>query len=419
MLMRLLLLSFYLVVFSFPSIAQSGSISLDSCYILVKENYPLVRQYDLIKKSTDFSLANLSKGNLPQMTINGQATYQSDVTQFPASIPGVSVLSKDQYKIAVDLNQAIYDGGRLKAQQNLEMANSAVEEQNIEVQLYQLKRQINELFFGILLLNEQILQADLTKEDIQLGLDRANARIADGVGLRSGAAVLKAELLKLDQQIIALKSNRDSFIDRLGLFINRPLSVFDHFIKPSRLNSSMEIVRPELNLFDFQNQVLDVQNELLSIKNRPVLSLFGQGGFGRPAFNILSNNFDPFYIGGLRLRIPLSGFYTLKNERALLAIQRKRIAVQKDVFLFNTQLSLKQEKAEIRKLNAFLETDGEIIALRTSVKNAALAQMENGVITSSDYLREVNAEDLAKQNRILHEIQLLLAHYNEQITLGN
>ncbi|HEY6083621.1 MAG TPA: TolC family protein, partial [Chitinophagaceae bacterium] len=158
---------------------------------------------------------------------------------------------------------------------------------------------------------------------------------------------------------------------------------------------------------------------LLTAKNRPKLSFFAQGGFGKPAFNILSNSFDPYYIGGLRLSIPLSGFYTLKNKRALINISKKDIAVQKATFLFNTRFSLQQQSAEINKLREVLQADDEIVSLRENIKKTALAQLAHGVITASDYLREVNAEDNARQNRILHEIQLLLAQYEEQITTGN
>jgi hypothetical protein len=204
----------------------------------------------------------------------------------------------------------------------------------------------------------------------------------------------------------------------LGLFVNRSLDENTIFIKPENITSSGEISRPELLMYDEQNKIFDVQNNLLTAKNNPKISFFVQGGYGRPAFNILSNNFDPFYIGGLRFIFPLSGFYTIKNERNLISINKQNIDVQKNTFLFNTQLAIKQQSASITKLQAFLKTDSEIISLRTNVKKAALAQLENGVLNSSDYLREVNAEDAARQDKILHEIQLLMAQYNERNITG-
>lgn len=398
--------------------AQSNSITLDSCYFLARQNYPLIKQQELISKTSEYTLANILKGFLPQININGQATYQSDVTQLPKTIPGVPVLTKDQYKIYAEIDQPIYDGGVIKAQKNIQEANTIVDHQKLEVELYKLKDRINQLYFGVLLIDGQLKQNVLMKNDIQLGLEKINAQIANGIALRSNADVLKAELLKANQQTIELNSNRKAFTDMLGFFINRSLDETIVFIKPENVIPPDEIKRPELLMFDYQNKMFDAQKNLLIAHNRPKLYFFLQGGFGKPAFNILSNSFDPFYIGGLRLSFPLTGFYSLKNDRALIDISNKNIAIQKETFLFNTHIAVKQQNAGIVKFQQFLNTDDEIILLRTSVKKAALAQLENGVINSSDYLHEVNAEDNARQNKILHQIQLLMAEYNEQNTVG-
>jgi outer membrane protein TolC len=399
--------------------AQSTSISLDSCYVLATNNYPLVKQYELIAKSKDYLLENITKGFLPQINFSGQASYQSDVTTFPKSIPGVPVLSKDQYKIYAEVNQPIYDGGIIREQKKLQEANSMVSRQQLEVELYKLKDRINQLYFSILLINEQLKQNALIKNDIQLGLNKIDAQIANGAALRSNADVLKAELLKANQQTIELNANRKSFIDMLGLFINRPLDENTVFVRPPDIISSSEIKRPELLMYDYQNKIFDAQNNLLTAKNNPKISFFAQGGLGRPAFNILSNNFDPFYIGGLRLSFPLSGFYTVKNDRALIDLKKQNINAEKETFLFNTQFTMKRQSADVTKFQQFLKADDEIILLRTSVKKAALAQLENGVTNSGDYLREVNAEDNARQNKILHEIQLLMAQYSERNAVGD
>jgi outer membrane protein TolC len=398
--------------------AQSGTVSLDTCYVLAKKNYPLVKQYELIAKTREYSLENIAKGYLPQINISGQASYQSDVTGLPKSIPGAPVLSKDQYKIYADINQPIYDGGVIKEQKKLQEANSIVDKQKLEVELYKLNDRINQLFFGVLLIDERLKQNALMKNDIQLGLNKVEAQIANGVALRSNADILKAELLKANQQTLELQSNRQAFTDMLGLFINRSLDTNTVFAKPPDIVPSPEIKRPELLMYDYQNKIFDSQNNLLSAQNRPKLSFFVQGGFGRPALNFLSNNFDPYYIGGLRLSFPITGFYSLKNNRGLINIQRQNMTVQKETFLFNTHLAVKQQNNDILKLEQFLKTDGEIISLRINVKKASLSQLENGIINSSDYLREVNAEDNARQSKILHETQLLMAEYNERNTVG-
>ena len=409
----------FLTACSFILNAQSKMLSLDSCYALAKNNYPLIKKHELITKSKDYLLENIAKGSLPQINIAGQASYQSDVTTFPKSIPGVPVLSKDQYKIYAEVNQPIYDGGIIKEQKRIQEANSVVEEQQLEVELYKLKDRINQLYFGILLIDEQLKQNALMKDDIQLGLNKINAQIANGTALRSNADLLKAELLKVGQQSIELESNRTGLTDMLGLFINRSIDENTVFNKPPGIISSMEIKRPELSLFDSRSKMLDAQNNLITAQNNPKISFFAQGGFGKPAFNILSNDFDPFYIGGVRLSFPLTGFYTTKNNRSLIELKKQNINVEKETFLFNTQFTLRQQSADVTKLQQFLKLDDDIIPLRESVKKAALAQLENGVINSGDYLREVNAEDNAKQTKILHEIQLLLAQYKVLNTTGN
>ena len=409
----------FLTACSFILNAQSKILSLDSCYALAKNNYPLIKKHELITKSKDYLLENIAKGLLPQINIAGQASYQSDVTTFPKSIPGVPVLSKDQYKIYAEVNQPIYDGGIIKEQKRIQEANSVVEEQQLEVELYKLKDRINQLYFGILLIDEQLKQNALMKDDIQLGLNKINAQIANGTALRSNADLLKAELLKVGQQSIELESNRTGLTDMLGLFINRSIDENTVFNKPPGIISSMEIKRPELSLFDSRSKMLDAQNNLITAQNNPKISFFAQGGFGKPAFNILSNDFDPFYIGGVRLSFPLTGFYTTKNNRSLIELKKQNINVEKETFLFNTQFTLRQQSADVTKLQQFLKLDDDIIPLRESVKKAALAQLENGVINSGDYLREVNAEDNAKQTKILHEIQLLLAQYKVLNTTGN
>jgi outer membrane protein TolC len=416
--LKKIVLAFFLITSSLLLNAQSNFISLDSCYVWTKNNYPLVKQYELIAKSNEYTLENISKGYLPQININGQATYQSDVTQLPKGIPGVKVLSKDQYKIYAEANQVIFDGGVIREEKKLQEANSIVAGQQLEVELYKLRDRVNQLYFGILLVNEQLKQIALTQNDIQLGLNNINAQIANGTALRSNADVLKAELLKSEQQKTELQANRKAFMDMLGLFIKRDLNENTVFAKPPYIILSNEIRRPELSMYDYRNKIFDAQNNLLTAKNNPKLSFFVQGGYGRPAFNILSNSFDPFYIGGLRLTFPISGFYTIRNERELIRVNRETMDVQRNTFLFNTRFILKQQTADITKFQDFLTTDDEIISLRTNVKKAALAQLENGVINSSDYLREVNAEDGARQNKILHEIQLLMAEYNERNTTG-
>lgn len=402
----------------FSANGQTTLLTLDTCYALARQNYPLVQQRDLITKSAGYSIDNAAKGYLPQININGQATYQSDVTQLPIQIPGVPVLSKDQYKLYAEINQPVYEGGVIRQQKKMQQVNAAVEQQKVEVELYKLRERVQQVFFGILLMDEQLKQTDLLKSDIQIGIRKTQAAIDNGTAFKSSLDLLQAELLKVSQRAIELKANKSAYTDMLGLLTGLSLGSSTQLAVPPPVVLSQEINRPELLLLDQQRKVADVQNRMLTARNMPKLNLFFQGGFGRPAFNILSNDFEAYYIGGLRLNVPLTGYYTLKNERNLLEINRKTVDVQKDVFLFNTRYALRQQNAEVAKLQELIDVDENIIRLRSSVKNTASVQLENGVITSNDYLREVNAEDAARQTKILHDLQLLMAEYTQKTTSG-
>lgn len=396
------------------------SLTIDDCYRLARQNFPLIKQKDLIQKTREYSIDNISKGYLPQFLINGQATYQSDVTEIPIKLPNMTIptLNKDQYKLYAEVNQTVFDGGVKKLEKHSVEANAAVEQQKLEVELYKLNERINQLFFGILLTNEQLAQTDMLKKDIQLGITKINAAIANGTALKSSGDALQAELLKADQRAIELKSATIGYRDMLSLFINKPLDEHVVLERPAKIIASPVISRPEILMYDTEKKSLDVQTSLIKAKNLPKAGLFLQGGYGRPALNMLKNDFDAYYIGGAKITWSLSGLYTSKKEKALVNIKSKSVDLQKEVFLFNTNLTLKKQNAEISKLEELIQSDNGIIQLRTRIKNTALSQLEFGVINSSDYLREVNAEDQAKQTQLLHEIQLLMAQYDQHNTTG-
>ena len=419
---QFLLAAFQLLAIVFAGRAQTtDQLTLDACYKLALQNYPQIKQRELIAKTADYTIENIQKGYLPQLNINGQATYQSAVTAIPIKLPGVNIptLSKDQYKLYGEFDQVVYDGGAIKQQKQLQKATEAVNQQQLETDLYQLKDRINQLFFGVLLVDQQLKQNDLVIKDVQLGYDKIQALIKNGTAFRSNGDVLLAELLQNKQQSINLHASRKAYTDMLSLFIGKTVDETTMLVKPQPVNPSREINRPELQGYDQQGKNLDVQNKLLTVQTLPKLNLFLQGGVSRPGLNFLSNSFDTYYIGGIRLTWSPSVFYTLKKSRALIDINRKSLDVQKETFLFNTNLTVKQQDADMGKFQRLLASDDEIIDLRTRVKNTALTQLENGVITTNDFLTNVNDENQARQNKILHEVQLLITQYNQQTTTGN
>lgn len=402
--------------------AQDSSLTLEKAYALATSNYPIIKQRELIKSTANLNVQNLASGYLPQFNISGQATYQSDVTKVDVKVPGFSIEppAKDQYKIVAEASQLLYDGGAIKSQKELQNLNANVENQKVEVELYKLRERINQIYLGILYLDQQVAQVKLIKDDVNTGIKRVEAQVNNGVAFKSNLNLLKAELLKAEQREIELHATRVGFVQTLGLFLNQQLPETLTLQKPALTQFAIDnnISRPELKLYNDQAALLGQQNKLISSKILPRTSLFVQGGYGRPALNLLKNEFEFFYIGGVRLNWNLGGLYTTKKEKQIVELNQKMIDVQKETFLLNTNTQLTQQRSEIDKLNKLIVTDDQIIDLRIQVKNAARAQLENGVITATDYVREVNAEDQARQALITHQIQLLQAQINYQTISG-
>jgi len=398
------------------------NLNLDQANAFARKNYPAIKKKDLLAQTASLNIENLHKGFLPQFSLSGQATYQSDVTHINIPIPGIKIPSpgNDQYKVSAEVNQLIYDGGSIKQQNILQQLNETTEQQGVEVELYQLRDRVNQLYLGILYLDAENSQAELIKQDIQIGIKKVEAQVQNGVSFKSNLNVLKAELLKAEQRTIEIAYSRKGMIEILELFMNVNLANNVVLEKPAAFKNVADtnITRPELTLYADRTKLLGQQNKLIKARNQPKASLFFQGNYGRPTFNFLSNSFDFFYIGGIRFNWPLGGFYTRKNDNQLVEINKRNVEIQKEIFLLNTNAQLKQQRSDIDKLDQLIASDKEIISLRESVKAAASAQLENGVITANDYLREVNAEDQAKQTLITHQIQLLQAQINYETISG-
>ncbi len=411
----------YIFLLFLGLINAQETITLEQCYQWSRENYPLIKKQELIKKAEQYTTENALKGWLPQVNITAQATYQNDVAQFPVKLPNVNVepLSKDQYKVYADVSQTIYDGGNIRNQKNLAKIQSEVQTIQTEVELDKLKERINQLYFGILQTNKQWTQLQFTKLDIKEGIKKAEAQLKNGVIFRSNLDVLKAELVKIEQKEIELQAIKQNFVQMLSYFIKKNIDENTQLETPEKILLTKNNNRSELKLFDAQKQLLETQRKIINTKNTPKLGAFFQGGYGKPGFNMLKNEFDLFYIGGIRLNIPISGFYTQKNDLALLENQSEEIEIQKENFLFNQNFIEIQQRNDLEKIQNLIDKDNELIELRKNIKTASLAQLENGVINTNDYLREVTAEEQAILTKITHEIQYLLTQYNLKAQLNN
>ncbi|HTH57656.1 MAG TPA: TolC family protein [Cyclobacteriaceae bacterium] len=393
-------------------------LTIEQCYELAKQNYPLTRQRDLLVRSNEYSINNIAKGNWPQLLVSGQESYQSEVVKLP--FPESPQIPKNQYRIYGEVSQPLTDLITTHRQKEVQQANTLSQVQNLEVELFKLKERIDQLYFGILLLNEQAIQNEFLKKDIRNGLERVNAAIANGIDNQTSANQLKAELLKAEQRDIDLAFSKKSFLDMLGLLIHQQLNEQTTLQWPVEVEAASQINRPELKLFDFQSQILDQQMKLINTKTLPKFSLFLQGGWGQPSpLNLVNATLTGYYIGGVRLNWMINNFYTIKNEKKVMELNKEIITTQRETFLLNTQQTITKQNSEIGKLKQLLQKDAEIVELLSSVKKTSADQLQNGVITSHDYVREVNAEDLAKQNAALHKVQLAMAQYNLKTTSGN
>lgn len=398
------------------------NISIDSAYKWAEQNYPLIKKANLINQSNAFSLANLAKGYLPQVNVYGQATYQSAVTAL-SGVSNLSIepLSKDQYKVYTDVSQTLYDGGTIKVQQQIQKASSELEIANLRKDLYEIKERINQIFFGAQLLQIQSNQNNIILKQLSDTKIRVDSAVQNGAAFKSDAQQLQSEILIKQQTGYDLQSGISSYLQMLSAFTGKEINSIDKLVMPTDTDiwQLSQNNRPELKIFHTQSQLYDLQIDLLNSNVRPKVSLFGQGGYGKPGMNLLKNEFHWFYIGGLRLNWNFSSLYTLKNEKRIFQIHKHEEEIQRETFLFNNNLAQVQENNEKLKIDKLIATDAEIISLKESIRQSAKAKYENGVITLNDYLKELNALNLVQLNHQLHIIQSLYNQYNRKITLGN
>lgn len=393
-----------------------AQLTLEDCYDKAEQNFPEIIRYGLIEKSKEFNLKNISMANVPQAAFSARATYQSEVVSIPINIPGVEIpsLSHDQYQAMLELTQTIWDGGTVRANKSATIASHNVEKHNVDVDMYSLRGRVNDLYFGVLLLNEQINQANLYLEELERNYKKVESYISSGVAYRSDLDLVKVEQLSTQQKKSSMVHSRDAYVMMLSVMIGEKLSNDMQFKKPPMQNISAdtEVLRPELKLFDAQVEQLESGLSAIKARNMPKIGAFVQGAYAKPGLNMLSNSFAPYYIAGLRLSWNFGGFYTQKRDKELVAVNMRSVEVGRDLFLYNTRLKVVQQDMNIKSLTESVSQDAEIVALRTSIKNTAEVRVANGAMTVLDMMREVNSEQLAIQNKIVDEVQLLKAVYD-------
>jgi outer membrane protein TolC len=389
---------------------QQDTLTLDFCQQKALDNYPMIKQKDLLKTASEISTSDYGKTFLPQLSLNGQATYQSETTELPIHIPGVEIpsLYKDSYKATFDVTQIIYDGGLVSAQKKLEAASLQAELQGVESELYKLKDKVNTIYFAIVTLQENKKLLKILKDDIKNKLAKIESGVKNGAVLESNADVLKAEIIKIDQQISEIDYSVASGFKMLGDYLNIIISDSAKLKLPevTVASTNYDNQRSELKAFEFQQQKIDISKNLLSCKLMPKVAAFGQLGYGRPGLNMLSNSFDAFYMLGAKVSWTLWDWNQTRNDKKILDIQKQLLETQKETFSQGIKILLEKYIADISKYEDLINSDNEIIALREKVVKTASSQLENGTITATEYVTELNNLSQAKVNLQSHKIQL-------------
>lgn len=415
-----------LLALSFLNSSAFGQLSIDQCQEKARKNYPQIKQYSLIEQTGAYNISNANKGYLPQLSFSAQATYQSDVTEIPASLGQIlsqltgqnvtiASMSKDQYKMVAELQQTIWDGGMISSQKEQIKATTELEKQKLEVDLYTIKERVNQIFFGILALNEQKIQIDLLQKELQTNYEKIKAYMQNGVANQADLDMIRVEQLKVKQKKAELNAIQKSYREMLAVMIADTTALTAALEKPvfdTDMNREFGIKRPELKLFDAQTSLFASQEKMIRAGNLPKLGVFGQGGYGNPGLNMFNPGFTPYYILGAKLTWNFSGLYSQGNHLQKIALNKQTVASQKETFLFNTNLKVVNAQNEIAKIKEQIKSDDEIIALRKNIKKAAEVKVENGTLTVTDLIREINAESTAIQEKALRQIQLSMAVYN-------
>lgn len=414
---KLLLLSVLAVLF--PAVRAQ---SLEECRQAAEHNYPIIRQYDLIARTTELTVRNIQKAWFPQISVTAQGSYQNKVTAWPENLQGLFAqmgiqlqgLSRDQYKVGIDVRQTLFDGGTIGSRREITRGEGAVQAAQTEVDLYKIGQRVHEMYFGLLLLDEQLrLNADvnalLRSNEAQLA-----AMLKSGTASAGDFENVKAERLSAEQQQTELLSQRQTLQRLLSLFCGIPV---DSIRRPPVPNlPSGENKRPELRLFDRRLQLTDAQEKALDAQLLPQLGFFAQGYYGNPGLNLFEDMMKRRWswngIAGLKLTWNLSALYTHRNEKSKLRVQRELIENARQQFLFNNRLDETQQSENVRRFRAIAQRDGEIIALRTAVRKAAESKLAHGIIDVNGLLREINKENAAKTQQAIHEIDMLKAMYD-------
>jgi len=407
-----------LIIFLCEISISFAQLTIDSCQQKARRNYPAIRQFDLIKESEEYNIKNASKAYYPHVSLNAIGGY---IIQGLPTPPEVEAPSAVQFIGIAQVNQTIWDGGATHSQKEITRANAGVDSANTEVLLYTLKDRVNQLYFGILLIDEQLKQLDLLNENLQRNLDAANLSLQNGVAYQSDVDQVKVEMIKAGQKKTEFNSSREAYFEMLSQLIGEKISNNEKFERPSDFNAvaASNINRPELHLYENQRQLVNAQMKMVNVNYMPKVGVLGAGLLIEPGMSFGGTTFNSFALAGLSISWNTSGLYTGKNTKQLAQINLEKINNQQETFLFNTNMQMIHAKNDIIKQQALLEQDDEIISLKESIRKSYETRLQNGMSSMNDLLVAENGESDARSSRAEHEIQLLMSLYNLKMISGN
>lgn len=423
--MRIKTITLFLALVSYaPCFAQ---LSIEACYEKARANYPLIKQYGLIEKTKEYNLSNAAKGYLPQVTFSAQATYQSDVTEIPIDLDAIGLtgvkipsVSQDQYKMELALSQTLWDGGAIRSERKALHTQAEVDQRDMDVNMYTINERVNQLYFGVLLADAQLEQNKVLQAELRRSCEQVSSYIKNGIAQQSDLDAIRVDLLKAKQTEAQFEHTKRAYREMLSRLIGEEIGEETRLVKPEAVRPlTKENNRPELELYQARIRNLRAQDSRITAGMMPKLGLFVTGGYGKPGLDMFEDNFKVYYLAGVKLSWNLGSLYTRKNDRRKIQTGIRSIETQRETFLFNTSLDVAQRNATIDKYIDQLKYDDEIIALRGSVKRASEAKMANGTLSGTDLTRDIHAEQSAIQDKILHEIELLMAIYNLRYAINN
>jgi outer membrane protein TolC len=411
---------FSLIFFIFSLTAQAQElISLEECYELAAENYPLVQQKALLEDQLETEKQVVRANQLPQLSLFSQASYQSDIIDLP--LPNASLLgpNKDQYRNELHINQLIYGSGLIDAKSEVLQKTNQTQQLALDVRLFQLKQNINQLYFSILLHQEKIELQVKRNQQLQQQLNEVKSGVTNGVVLASAQDAIQAELLKIKQETTRLKGNQMHLLHALSDVIGVEITKVNQLQFPDiELSKDTALQRPELSFYEAKKEELTANQVLMSKENLPRLSAFANAGYSNPGLNMLDNQFQEYVFVGVQLNWNILDWNANKNKRKSLELKKDELTTEAETFELQMQTALDEQLQKVKSLEEILTEDDAIIQLRQNVVDATYSQFINGTITASTFLTEQTQYYESESSKLMHQIELMLAKQNYNTIKG-